>query len=185
MPFFSLSLSLSPEASTNTGEKNRGNLLAGYFYADLASAKYLSQYIPSHISCINHIPTQLLLGPAAPLAHCPDIPHRYTRDMFTLPRPQFVPPATSSQDKVSHAVNELLHPADKTSKKVSPKSTRALATRPLKPTGQPKSLEGTDHFLSGLLVGGGILLAVVVPAVGWTSYVLGKGAWGYLGKWRR
>lgn len=105
--------------------------------------------------------------------------------MFTLPRPQFVPPATSSQDKLTHAVDELLHLGDKPSKKVSPKSVRALATRPLKPTGQPKTLEGIDHFLSGLLVGGGILLAVVVPAVGWTSYVLGKRVWGYLGRFRR
>lgn len=35
-------------------------LLATYFFANLASAKYLSQFIDSYLSLVNHIPAELL-----------------------------------------------------------------------------------------------------------------------------
>ncbi|KAK0643005.1 Aldehyde/histidinol dehydrogenase [Cercophora newfieldiana] len=160
-------------------------LLAGYFFADPASAKYLSQYLPSHISCVNHIPTQLLLGPAAPIAHPPDLVYRYNADMFSLPRPQFVAPP--AQTDVLRTAEALLDVGKAKSGKgaASSQKLRTLATRPLKPTGQPKTLETLDFFASGLLLGGGLFLAVALPAIGWTSYVLGRGAFGYLGRLKR
>ena len=106
--------------------------------------------------------------------------------MFSVPRPQIVPSAAPTE--VLRAAEEVLEVGDgKAAKKntATPQKLRALATRPLKPTGQPKSLEGLDHFASGLFLGGGLVLAVVLPAVGWTSYVLGKGAFGYLSRLRR
>jgi len=159
---------------------DRNTLLAGYFFAEPASAKYLSQYLPCHISCVNHIPTQLLFGPAAPLAHAPDLAYRYTTEMLSLPRPQYV--ASPAPAEVLRATEELL---DGAGKGVTPQKLRALATRPLKPMGQRKSLETLDFFASGLFTSGGLILAVALPAIGWTSYVLGKGAFGYLGRLRR
>ncbi|KAK4444446.1 Aldehyde/histidinol dehydrogenase [Podospora aff. communis PSN243] len=150
-------------------------LLAGYFFADPPSAKYLAQYLPCHISCVNHIPTQLLLGPAAPVSHGPDLAHRYNAEMFSLPRPQyFVSPAPTDVVRVAE---DLLGGKGAASQKL-----RALATRPLKPTGQPKTLETLDFFASGLFLSGGLFLALVLPTIGSASYVLAKGASGYFGR---
>ncbi|KAK1754701.1 hypothetical protein QBC47DRAFT_384714 [Echria macrotheca] len=144
-------------------------LLAGYFFANPPSAKYLSQFLPAHTSFTNHIPPSRLLGPAAALAHdfpglslssSPSLfPCPYTTESFTRARPQFVvppPPTTKPKER-----------------------RRKAALGPLRPTGQPKTLEGLDHFAGALFLGGGLVLAVVVPLVGWTSYVAGKAAVGY------
>ncbi|KAK0719812.1 hypothetical protein B0H67DRAFT_643125 [Lasiosphaeris hirsuta] len=168
-------------------------LLAGYFFANPASAKYLSQHLPCHISCINHIPAQLLIGPAAPIAHDPDFLYRYNRDMFSVSRPQFV--ATRSLPKDALQTVETLLDAESAPAstrrfgKRSPAPTiqkvRALAMRPLKPTGQVKSMHKTDFFLSGLLIGGGAMLGVVVPVLGWSTWVLGRGLVGYVARLKR
>lgn len=105
--------------------------------------------------------------------------------MFSVPRPQFV--ATPAKTDVLRAAEELLDggKAKPGKSASSSQKLRVLATRPLKPTGQPKTLEALDFFASGLFLGGGIFLAVALPAIGWTSYVLGRGAFGYLGRLKR
>ncbi|KAK0613362.1 Aldehyde/histidinol dehydrogenase [Immersiella caudata] len=156
-------------------------LLAGYFFADPPSAKYLSQYLPCHISCVNHIPTQLLLGPAAPTSHAPDPTHRYNADIFSLPRPQYaVAPASTDLLRVAE---DLLDGGKVVSEKgAASQKLRALATRPLKPTGQPKTLATLDFFASGFFLSSGLFLTLVLPTIGWTSYILAKGASGYFGR---
>ncbi|KAK3359951.1 Aldehyde/histidinol dehydrogenase [Lasiosphaeria hispida] len=168
-------------------------LLAGYFFANSTSAKYLSQHLPCHISCINHIPAQLLVGPAAPIAHDPDFLYRYNRDMFSVSRPQFV--ATRSLPKDALQTVEALLDAEsasastsrfgKRSPTVTAQKVRALATRPLRPTGQVKSMHKTDFFLSGLLIGGGAMLGIIVPVLGWSTWVLGRGLVGYAARLKR
>ncbi|KAK5657297.1 hypothetical protein OQA88_3359 [Cercophora sp. LCS_1] len=165
--------------------REEGTLLAGYFFAEPGAAKYLAQFMDCQASFVNHIPTQLLVGPAAPKGHALDLLWRYNPDMFTVPRPQFVP--SPAPIEAARLVDELLAKDAITGKKKGAlnQKIKAFASRPLKPSGQVKSLEELDFFGSGLFLGGGIVLAVVLPALGWTSYVLGKGALGYLGKWRR
>ncbi|KAK0741126.1 hypothetical protein B0T18DRAFT_472524 [Schizothecium vesticola] len=148
-------------------------LLAGYFFASNDSAKYLSQFLPCHLSAINHIPTQLLVGPAASLAHASDPLYRYNPDMFTEPRPQFVPP-TAPPTATLRAVEEVLELKVKGGgAPANLQKLRTLAAKPLRPTGQPETLVGLDYFLSGLLVGTGVVVAGVV-----TGVVLGRRAWG-------
>lgn len=151
-------------------------LLAGYFFAEPRAAKYLSQHLSCHVSLINHIPVQLLLGPAAPIAHAPDILYRYARDMFSLPRPQFVEPAPPGSP--FRTVEDTLIPSTATSRKAvasggSSGRLRALATRPLGPTGQKKN-EMLGFFETGFFTGAGITLSVVLPVIGWGAYVVGR-----------
>ena len=169
-------VNLSKEQRQSTNVLCRDPLLAGYFFAEPESAKYLSQHIPCHISCINQIPVQLLAGPAAPIAHTPDLFYRYTKEMFSVPRPQFVEPPSETFKKAE----ELLAG----SKGVSTSSLRSLAVKPLKPTGQPKN-EITGFFESGFLLGASIALTAILPVVGWTSYVVGRKGFEYIGKLRR
>jgi len=34
--------------------------LAAYYFASPKTAKYLAQFIPAHLTCVNHIPASLL-----------------------------------------------------------------------------------------------------------------------------
>lgn len=143
-------------------------LLAGYFFAEPRSAKYLSQHLSCHISLINQIPIQLLMGPAAPIAHNPDILYRYNKAMFSLSRPQFIEPGPAVFRKAEEA---MLGGGDGKKTVVSAQSIRALATKPLKPTGQPKK-EMLGFFETGFFIGAGITLAL--PLFGWASYLATK-----------
>lgn len=119
---------------------------------------------------------QLLVGPAAPIAHAPDILYRYARAMFSLPRPQFVEPAPP--ESPFRTVEEaILVPSTTTGKKATAQGSslrlRALATRPLAPTGQKKN-EMLGFFETGFFTGAGITLSVVLPVIGWGAWVVGR-----------
>lgn len=93
--------------------------------------------------------------------------------MFTEPRPQFVAPAAPPTATL-RAVEEVLEPKAKGGRGApNLQKLRALAAKPLRPTGQPKTLVGLDFFLSGLLIGTGVVVAGVV-----TGVVYGRRAWG-------
>ncbi|KAI1503560.1 Aldehyde/histidinol dehydrogenase [Biscogniauxia marginata] len=139
-------------------------LLAGYFFGDPGSAKYMAQHLPCHVSCLNQIPVQLLLGPAAPIAYDPDVNYRYNKEMFSVARPQYVEkPIGTFAD-----VEKLLQGA----KGINTNSIRALAVKPLKPTGQPSNW-GIGFFEQGILIGAGIVLTIVFPLVGYTTWITG------------
>ncbi|KAK3685688.1 Aldehyde/histidinol dehydrogenase [Podospora appendiculata] len=167
-------------AFTPQGSESLTPLLAGYFFADPRAAKYLAQHVACAASFVNQIPAQLLVGPAAPTAaataHTPDyLHHRYTRDMFSLPRPQFVePPPRAAEDLLR--LNGGSGASGSPTGKVLTKHIRALAVRPLAPSGLPAKNRNTGigFFDSGFFIGAGIALSVVLPALGWTSYVLAR-----------
>lgn len=141
-------------------------LLAGYFFAEPSSAKYLAQFLPCRISLINQIPVHLLVGPAAPEARDPDFHYRYSTDMFSVPRPQFVekPPAAFQK------AEELLLGS---SKAVTTPTLREAAVKPLPPTGQSDN-KAIGFFEQGFLAGAGVILALVLPAVGYSAFLLGR-----------
>ncbi|KAL4742673.1 Aldehyde/histidinol dehydrogenase [Aspergillus similis] len=137
-------------------------LAATYTFADAPSAKYLTQYIDAHVSFINHLPVDLLIGPAYPITtHLPaDRSTRYNVASFLVPRPQFV-----TQSASSTLVRTVL---DK------PSSTEAIkvwddALKPLPPTGQ-KSDKRIGFFEQGILTGVGITLFSVIGVVGAVGY---------------
>ncbi|KAH9883343.1 Aldehyde/histidinol dehydrogenase [Xylariomycetidae sp. FL2044] len=151
-------------------------LLAGYFFADPGSAKYMAQHLPCHISCLNQIPVQLLVGPAAPIAHDPELDYRYRKEMFSVGRPQYVePPAGAFAE-----AEKLLEGA----RGVNASSIRKLAVQPLKPTGQGSNW-GIGFFEQGILIGASIMLTVVIPLVGYTTWITGRKGFQLAMRWKK
>ena len=126
----------------------------------------MSQNLPSQVACINQIPVQLLVGPAAPTDRAPDFLYRYSKDMFSVPRPQYVEPLPA----VFQRTEEVLLG---TSKHATSPTLRQLAVKPLRPTGQPKN-EHVGFFESGFLLGGGVSSLLALSIIAWTSYVVGR-----------
>ncbi|KAK7749728.1 hypothetical protein SLS53_000307 [Cytospora paraplurivora] len=141
-------------------------LLAGYFFAEPSSAKYLAQFLPCRISLINQIPVHLLVGPAAPEAHDPDFHYRYSTDMFSVPRPQFVEKPPIAFQKAE----ELLLGS---SKAVTTSTLREAAVKPLPPKNQSDN-KAIGFFEQGFLTGAGVILTLVLPAVGYSTFLLGR-----------
>lgn len=152
-------------------------LLAGFFFAEPSSAKYLAHFLPCHLALINQIPVHLLVGPAAPTAHRPDFHYRYSTDMFSVARPQFVekPPANFQK------AEDLLSGS---SKKVTMSTLREAAVKPLPPTKQSEN-KAIGFFEQGLFTGAGIILSVVIPVLGYSTYFLGRKGVEYTLKLRR
>lgn len=157
-------------------------LLAGYLFAEPKSAKFLAQFLPCHISVINQIPTHLLVGPAAPISHEPDFLYRYHRNMFSVPRPQFVEKVAGDFQKVE----DILLSSKKTSSSsnITTSKLRELATKPLPPTGQSDN-KALGFFEHGLLMGGSIYASLILPALGFTTYFLGRKGLELAAKYRR
>jgi hypothetical protein len=72
--------------------------LAAYHFGNPQVGKYLAQFVDARVSFVNHIPRELLVGPAHPASHTVEPSTRYTVDMFTLPRPAFIQPTTTSTE---------------------------------------------------------------------------------------
>ncbi|KAL4803139.1 Aldehyde/histidinol dehydrogenase [Aspergillus unguis] len=138
-----------------------GTLAATYAFAAPDSAKYITQFIDAHLSFINHLPTDLLIGPAFPTnIPVPEtLATRYTASSFQLPRPQF-----TTQSPTASLVQKILdNPASERTKAW----TEAIS--PLPPTRQ-KNGPRIGFFEQGIITGGTITLTsfvAVVSTVGW------------------
>jgi hypothetical protein len=80
------------------GSADSAPALAAYHFGNPQVGKYLAQFVDARVSFVNHIPRELLVGPAHPTAHAVDLSTRYSVDMFTLARPAFIQPTTSSAE---------------------------------------------------------------------------------------
>jgi hypothetical protein len=78
--------------------------------------------------------------------------------MFSVPRPQIV----SKEPEIPNKVDVL----------------RELATKKLKETGQ-KPGYAVGFFEQGIFIGLGVTALVVLPAVGWGMWTVGRQAWKY------
>ncbi|CEJ62759.1 hypothetical protein PMG11_11250 [Penicillium brasilianum] len=132
-----------------------------YLFAGYDEAKYLSQYIPSQATFVNHIPPELQIGPAYPEGFETSVSLRYTREMFETPRPERV-----DTGKVRHSITLCDHiTAGKTSAIVS------RACQPLKATGQGRA-GAMDFFLQGMIFN---LVTCVLPLTALSLYATSKG----------
>lgn len=152
-------------------------LLATIIFADAASAKYISQFVPAYVSYINDIPTSALVGPAPP-EHCPvNLEARYTRAMFERPSPQFVGGELGRIDRAlmmgsgKLAIARIQADAEALSK------LQALSLRPLPPTRQQNGGQ-VGFFERGILLGAAM---TVVPAL---LLVVGGTGYGLTWAWR-
>ncbi|GJC93842.1 putative Aldehyde dehydrogenase [Colletotrichum higginsianum IMI 349063] len=142
-------------------------LLAVYLFASPEAAKYLSQHLPAHISLINQIPSNLLLGPAAPTQHNSAFEFRYSKEMFSVARPQFVERPTGALAKVE----QLL--AGPGSGGVTVHSLHTLALTPLGPTKQPGNSR-LGFFEQGFVLGASLIMSVVLPSLAYGTWIGGR-----------
>ncbi|KAK6071027.1 putative aldehyde dehydrogenase [Seiridium cupressi] len=140
-------------------------LLAGYFFAGPAAAKYMAEQLHCHISCINRIPVQLLVGPAAPTAYDANLCYRYTKEMFSVSRPLFIEAPTEAFANAE----ELLADSNKT----SASSLRRLAVKPLKPIGQPGNSH-LSYFDTGFVIMASITFFGFLPVLGYSSWIIAR-----------
>jgi hypothetical protein len=80
------------------GSAEGGPALAAYHFGNAQVGKYLAQSVDARVSFVNHIPRDLLVGPARPVTQVGDALATYTVDMFSLPRPAFITPSSSSSE---------------------------------------------------------------------------------------
>ncbi|KAJ2901687.1 Aldehyde dehydrogenase dimeric NADP-preferring [Zalerion maritima] len=165
-------------------------LLAAYFFAAPGAAKYLAQHLPSQLACVNHIPTHLLVGPPAPAAKDPDFHYRYNKDMFSISRPQLVSASpshcaetTSSCTSSTSAVSQdsvhafacaaaLLIPDGKELEKNKKLAVTLMAKAP-----PPMNVPGNHYlgfFEQGIVIGLSIIASIVLPTVGYTTWITGR-----------
>lgn len=118
------------------------------------------------------------MGPAAASTPLP-IPafHKYSAEMFSSTCPQYIalpPEDLLVVDKVlagGSESNELL------------KKIQKVAVKALPETGQAPG-HAIGFFEQGILLGGALFLSVVVPALGYVSWVGGRSVWGVIGRFR-
>ncbi|MCJ1445193.1 MAG: hypothetical protein MMC23_005698 [Stictis urceolatum] len=79
----------SMDDAIDLANNHEAPLLAAYHFGSPRAAKYLSQFIPAQVTFVNHVPFQILVGPAFPLDHPVDPQTRYPAKLFTRPSPTF------------------------------------------------------------------------------------------------
>ncbi|KFY88807.1 hypothetical protein V498_06667 [Pseudogymnoascus sp. VKM F-4517 (FW-2822)] len=147
----------------------KSNLLAAYIFAQPPEAKFIAQHLKAHLTVVNQIPMNLLVGPAAPSGTAMEYRYRYSPDMFSIPRPQYI----SALPTELSVVDEHLVPGRRSNGTKKAKQLRPLATQKLPSTGQAQGFD-IGFFEQGILLGLGVVFTIVVPATGWGLWVLGK-----------
>ena len=137
-------------------------LLAAYFFAAPAAAKYLSQFINAHVTCSNEIPADLLVGPAAPIGFPVSIQARYSKTMFSVPRPEYI-----NYLARTGAVANVLDGAEADAER----KLREEAQKPLPPTGQRPG-KAIGFFEQGLLVGATVLTTTTITGLALVGYYM-------------
>ncbi|KAF4188530.1 hypothetical protein CNMCM7927_001225 [Aspergillus lentulus] len=86
-----------------------GTLAATYAFSSPSAAKYITQFIDASVSWINHVPIDMLIGPAYPVNTATSTATRYVPALLQVPRPQFV-----AETNNSALVKSILDPSDAT-----------------------------------------------------------------------
>ncbi|THZ17385.1 aldehyde dehydrogenase PutA [Aureobasidium pullulans] len=154
---------------------NNGNeLLAAYHFGENAQCKYLSQFVSSQVSYVNHIPAELLVGPAFPVGH-PVTSTRYPTALFTRPTPAFVTNTTQSK-----TVESALNGASKSEKSTAVQTLYRQAVSDLPAAHKrPKQLKAAFGFFEQSML---FNLGFVLLSTGATiaaTVILGKRARAY------
>lgn len=122
--------------------------LAAHLFGSPAAGKYLSQFIDANASFINHIPREILIGPAFPVGHPVNPAERYPLYLFTIPHPTYINPSSSTEE-LSRALSSSNNPV-----------AQKLLTDALKPLVEMKRHPGGSlgFFEAGFLMNAGLIL---------------------------
>ncbi|CAK7207216.1 hypothetical protein SEUCBS139899_010025 [Sporothrix eucalyptigena] len=152
--------------------KSFGSLSAAFVFTKSPPvAKYLGQFVDADMVVVNQFPASLLFGPVAPAGSPPSPPwtERYSTDLFSVPKPQFV-----TQTK-STLLDNILAGGTRHLKELEKKATVALT-----PQKRPLKAVQLGFFEQGIVTGGVLLLSSVVTCTGVLCYYAVKHARVYL-----
>lgn len=90
--------------------------------------------------------------------------------MFSVPRPQYVEKPPREFQVVEHLLSGN---SEKSKHTITASMLRENAVKVLPPTRQSENT-GVGFFEAGLLTGAGIYFSMILPALGFTAYYLGK-----------
>jgi len=163
-PLFCISAITSLEHAISLVEEDlepSQTLSAAYHFGTPASGKYLSQFINSDASFINHVPYRLLLGPAAPSFQHIDIEARYTPLHFTRASPAYISPSTTQ------APMEKVVAGKDTRKAVA--DLLAKASQEIKENKRAESI-AIGYFEQGIFIGLGVYGIPLLSCIGATLF---------------
>lgn len=167
---------------SNTDILRNGTLLASYIFADNKSAKYLSQFITSHVSFVNQVPVEMLgkcymnaksedpkaaflqdrtVGPPTPANVVVDRFVRYPMWLFSVPRPKYVTYPPSSR---------VLHESLRDDNVVQIAESLFELSRELKPKNKRSEGGQIGFFEQGILTGVGLSLLTLFGMGGLCYY---------------
>lgn len=139
-----------------------GTLLASYVFASPSAGKYLSQFVQAHTTFVNHIPIELLVGPAAPLGYPVSASSRYSIEQFTEARATY-----TQRTAESSVLAKLIVSGDtKLIEQITTSATSAL------PAGKDRPLKAAPFgfFEQGILTGLGMALSSIILGGGGLAY---------------
>ncbi|KAK0384828.1 hypothetical protein NLU13_7306 [Sarocladium strictum] len=132
-------------------------LLATYAFGDRKTCKYLLQFVDSDVGFANAIPTEVLVGPAAPRSHPIQLTTRYSTEMLSTPRPRYA--EEGEQTQLSSVLAHVL-----TGRLTAVQEDKILSK--LRPEKRKPANPGIGYFERGVLVGGA---TVLLPLLGGVS----------------
>ncbi|CAK1359540.1 unnamed protein product [Cercospora beticola] len=140
------------------GSRTTKPLLAAYHFSNARTGKYLSQFISSEASFVNHVPRELLLGPPAVSGREFAIDNRYPIDSFTISRPVQI----NASPQSLRIAGILATSSSNAAQKLITEAASPLKAFKRNPGG------GIGYFEQGFLLGAGLILAstLTVSATG-------------------
>lgn len=142
-------------------------------FAHARSAKYLTQFIASPVSFVNHVPVDVLVGPPAPSNTAFNHSLRYPTSIFSVPRPLYANPTP-----LSLSMDEVLRDGS------AAPLRRALGRQEteLVLTTERSLGRGVGFFEQGILTGLGLFSTTMLAGVCSVGYwawiaVIGNRSW--------
>jgi aldehyde dehydrogenase (NAD+) len=126
------------------------------------AAKYLGQFVQAHTTFVNHIPIELLVGPAAPLGFPVSASSRYSTEQFTEARATYVETTDHSAE-----LSKLIVSGDtKMIEQVMKNATSEL------PAGKGRPLKAAPFgfFEQGIVTALSVVLSSTILGVGGLAY---------------
>lgn len=118
-------------------------------------AKYVSQFVHSHMTCVNEIPVELVIAPLTPIGFSTQLGKPYRKEMFSMAKPQYV-----QFGKREEQLTALIESNNELEAVKLRKEAQATKVQINQPPGH-----AIGHFEQGLLVGASIALVTVVSVV--------------------
>ncbi|KAK5129995.1 hypothetical protein LTR08_002550 [Meristemomyces frigidus] len=135
---------------------NGSPYLAAYHFGNLATGKYLAQFVDARLSFINNIPRDILVGPEFPAAHFIDPAVRFPADLFSVQRPAFIRP----RPDVALFEEALSSPNNAAAQRLLGEATAPLAIMKRSQGG------GVGFFEQGFFLGLGLILTTTISISG-------------------